>query len=81
MDVESGRFYEEGRKNPFTHCIVYKRNNKDGTGTWDWQRTSPMTKEEAIQGAKSFEETYPFSKALVVNYKQSVNIGLPDHRT
>jgi hypothetical protein len=50
-------------------------------GVGEWKRSLPMTKDETIKKAQGFASKYPFSVALVVNYQQSVNIGLPDAGT
>jgi len=75
MDANSGRFHEKGKPNPFSRCIVSKKCGKDGVGKW--QRSLPMTPEEAVEGARNFTAMWPFSTAFVADYKQSVTIGLP----
>lgn len=75
FDQNSGRCYDGSRKNPFTHCIVYWHG---GMASGKWVRSSAMTKEESIQAAEDMKKDHPWCQCMVVNYQQSLKIGLPE---
>lgn len=54
------------------YCIVYRTG---GTNNFQWHRSSAMSKADA-QRAKKHNEKMGY-KCYLVNYAQSVNIGLP----
>lgn len=54
-------------------CVVYRRG---GSANFTWHRSVAMSKPEAVQTcADTARMGY---KAMVVNYAQSLAIGLPD---
>ncbi len=73
-DKDSGRFYVKGTKNPFTHCIVYRHGNREN---FKWHRSFPNIKEECLDIVNSMNKEF-YNLAYCVNYKQSLNIGLPE---
>jgi len=55
------------------YCVVYRTG---GTDNFRWHRTLAMTLAEAQQAREEVERGG--RKAMVVNYAQSMTIGLPD---
>jgi hypothetical protein len=57
----------------FSHCIVYRTG---GTTNFRWNRSLAMREDQAIRAAIETQKMgYP---ALVVPFRESVLIGLPD---
>ena len=56
-----------------TFCVVYRVG---GTDNFQWRRTLGMTKDEAVK-AKADTERMGY-RAMVVNYAESMAIGLPE---
>lgn len=54
-------------------CVVYRMG---GTDNFRWQRSLAMSRSEAEQARAEIERGG--RKAMVVNYAQSMAIGLPD---
>jgi hypothetical protein len=55
------------------YCVVYRRG---GSANFSWHRSLPMSKEEAQQ-ARANTERMGY-KAMMVNYRLSMSVGLPE---
>lgn len=60
-------------KKNILYCLVYRTG---GTENFKWNRTLPMTKVEATE--KKWELEKMGYKTLIVDYNQSLSIGLPE---
>jgi hypothetical protein len=56
------------------YCLVFKKSGIESK----WQRSSAMTKEEAFTSKERMIKM-GYVNTMVFDYKQSVNIGLPDN--
>ena len=54
-------------------CLVYRTG---GTDNFKWHRSSAMSKKVAVEAKKNNERMG--YKTLIVGYKHSVSIGLPE---